>query len=387
MKISGVKRSQHVKHKKNYARPTKKQDKATKGTAGATASAAKKVFGKPIGLGTAKRSASKGRKDAAKTKALEVQKVVHRRRAPVNGGPAPPAAADDADDEHDIDDLLGMLDDDADDTVDANHAAGAKRKRPTADEEDGKHHEDEYTHERDVKKKSRLQTVDLLPIKTKTGEIVTRSAEVEMADERRVDDEADGDDDAEPEEEIVDSDDDIVNDTRSGLAALGSTATHAISTADLLIYREQEINRQKFRIANICSSILEDPENKMKNFGALLELMDERINDTVNLFSVRKLAITSLLEVFKDILPEYRIGQIDLKRQTGELVEPSCAMRASKMHPRFHTYLCRCSEKDDHATCLVRGRPAAVLSQVFAAAGEADEQHRQGAAPSDGRIR
>lgn len=331
VKISGVKRSQHVKHKKNYARPTKKQDKATKGGAGATAAAAaaKKVFGKPIGLGTAKRSASKGRKDAAKTKALEVQKVVHRRRAPVNGGPAAPpaAAADDAtDDEHDIDDLLGMLDDDADDETNANHAAGgAKRKRPTADEEDGKHHEDEYTHERDVKKKSRMQTVDLLPIKTKTGEIVTRSAEVEMADERKVDDEADGDDAAEPEEEIVDSDDDIVNDTRSGLAALGSTATHAISTADLLIYREHEINRQKFRIANICSSILEDPENKMKNFGALLELMDERINDTVNLFSVRKLAVTSLLEVFKDILPEYRIGQIDLKRQTGELAEPKVA--------------------------------------------------------------
>lgn len=316
-----MKRSQHVKNKKNFARPTKKQAKATKstGTTGITKGNAgnKKVFGKPIGLGTAKRNASKGRKDAAKTKALAVQKVVNHRRAPANGAnkTATEGEEDEEDDEHNADDLMGMLDDE--DAENINHVGGAKRQRSADDEEDGKHHEDEYTHDQDVKKRSRLQTVDLLPIKTKTGEIITRSAEVEVAEKKKVTAEND-DDDEEMEEEIVDSDDDIVNDTRPRLEVLGSDATHAISTTDLLIYREHEINRQKFRIANICSSILENPENKMKNFGALLELMDERINDMVNLFSVRKLAITSLLEVFKDILPEYRIGQLDLKKQTGE---------------------------------------------------------------------
>lgn len=91
-------------------------------------------------------------------------------------------------------------------------------------------------------------------------------------------------------------------------------------TEDLLILRDQEINRQKYRIGIICSGILEKPEDKMKNFNALFELMDERHNDTPNLFSVRKIATMSLLEVFKDILPEYRIGQIDLKTQQGTFI-------------------------------------------------------------------
>lgn len=90
-----------------------------------------------------------------------------------------------------------------------------------------------------------------------------------------------------------------------------------MSTADLLILREQEVNRQKYRIGIICSGILEKPDDKMKNFKALFELMGEKHNEQANLFSVRKMAILSVLEVFKDIIPEYRIGQINLKMQTG----------------------------------------------------------------------
>lgn len=98
---------------------------------------------------------------------------------------------------------------------------------------------------------------------------------------------------------------------------LTEASRNAVSTADLLILREQEVNRQKYRIGIICSGILEKPEDKMKNFKALFELMAEKNNDELNLFSVRKIAILSILEVFKDIIPEYRIGQINLKMQTG----------------------------------------------------------------------
>lgn len=91
----------------------------------------------------------------------------------------------------------------------------------------------------------------------------------------------------------------------------------SISTADLLILREQEIAKQKYRIGIICTGILEKPEDKMKNFTALFELMDERNGEKVNLMTVRKIATISLLEVFKDVLPEYRIGQVNLKMQTG----------------------------------------------------------------------
>lgn len=98
---------------------------------------------------------------------------------------------------------------------------------------------------------------------------------------------------------------------------MAELSKNAVSTADLLIYREQEIARQKYRIGIICSGILEKPEDKMKNFSALFELMDERTGDQTNLATVRKIAALSLLEVFKDILPEYRIGQLNLKMQTG----------------------------------------------------------------------
>lgn len=46
--------------------------------------------------------------------------------------------------------------------------------------------------------------------------------------------------------------------------------------------------------------------------------MAEKNQGEPNLLSVRKIAIMSMLEVFKDIIPEYRIGQIDLKTQQGE---------------------------------------------------------------------
>lgn len=46
--------------------------------------------------------------------------------------------------------------------------------------------------------------------------------------------------------------------------------------------------------------------------------MAEKNQGEPNLLSVRKIAILSMLEVFKDIIPEYRIGQIDLKTQQGE---------------------------------------------------------------------
>lgn len=91
----------------------------------------------------------------------------------------------------------------------------------------------------------------------------------------------------------------------------------AISTADLLILREQEVNRQKYRIGIICSGILEKPDDKMKNFNILFDLMAEKNQGEPNLLSVRKIAMLSMLEVFKDIIPEYRIGQIDLKTQQG----------------------------------------------------------------------
>lgn len=144
---------------------------------------------------------------------------------------------------------------------------------------------------------------------------------------------------------------------------LAELSKNAVSTADLLIYREQEIARQKYRIGIICSGILEKPEDKMKNFSALFELMSERTGDQTNLVTVRKIAALSLLEVFKDILPEYRIGQLNLKMQTGWYIQ-------LERPDHFLNFKFCSSAEEYHGTHNVREQSAGPVQKIFAEIGE-----------------
>lgn len=318
MKISSVKRSQHIKHKKNFARPGKKKEltKNNKQTEKQLA-ASKKVFGKPVGQKSEKNKEKKSeslQNGSATKKANKKSKNVNNSEKPIGNGHATENGNEM--DEEDIRDLLEMIEDEDDELLNRSK----KRKRDgTGDADDADQFEEEYAHQRNIEKSKKMRTVDLLPIKTKSGELITRTTEVEFkAKAKKTQDAKESEEEGDEEEEVLDSDDDIVNDVQDGQTNLVAAAQDkAISTADLLILREQELNRQKYRIGIICSGILEKPEDKMKNFNALFELMDEWHNDAPNLFSVRKIATMSLLEVFKDILPEYRIGQIDLKTQKG----------------------------------------------------------------------
>lgn len=163
--------------------------------------------------------------------------------------------------------------------------------------------------------------VNLLPIKSRDGQIITRTAEVDYIPKpklKREEEAVERDEDEIDDDEAVyeDSDDDIVNDIGEE-STLPEPEKKLISTTDLLIARQQEIERQKYRIGIICSGLLEKPEDKMRNFNALYELMEEtNAAGTPNLLPVRKLAILSVTEIFKDILPEYRVGQVDTKMQT-----------------------------------------------------------------------
>lgn len=112
-----MKRSQHIKHKKNFARPQKNAAvKAGKGTtkgknAGDKALAvSKKVFGKPIGQKSKKRDRGQEKKQLYTSMPAPVSETV------VNGTNGD---ADEMDDE-DVQDMLDMLhadDDPRDDSV------------------------------------------------------------------------------------------------------------------------------------------------------------------------------------------------------------------------------------------------------------------------------
>lgn len=95
---------------------------------------------------------------------------------------------------------------------------------------------------------------------------------------------------------------------------------------ELCAYQQKNFQALKTKVGLLCSHIVEDPEN---NTRALKELIVMLQNDnTFMIISEKKLLALSLLHVFTDILPGYRIrdsGQDDknvkLKKETRRLLD------------------------------------------------------------------
>ncbi|KAM7360569.1 nucleolar complex protein 3 [Cochliomyia hominivorax] len=307
VKISSVKRSAHLKNKKTPLTKQQQQKLAQQKAA--------KERGSNIFI------------QKARKKDDVFQKKKQNKRASLG---LPLNMDEDQDEDELLDNVADMLD--GEDLEYLQLKRGVKqRKRKHAIDDEAEH--DDIKHSVGLEKQFAVETaleeetkkikVDLLPIKSRDGEIITRTAEVDYkpkAKLKKIQEEEqpeheDNQQDVEAEE-YEDSDDDVVNDEEESAIKAAAAEKKLISTTDLLIARQQEIDRQKYRIGIICSGILEKPEDKMRNFNALFELMDETSNDGVpNLLTVRKVAIVSLTEIFKDILPEYRVGQVDTKMQ------------------------------------------------------------------------
>lgn len=85
-----------------------------------------------------------------------------------------------------------------------------------------------------------------------------------------------------------------------------------ISTTELLVLRNQKLQQRKLDIGILSSGFLENAEEKVSNLKILLDMIDEEIPEIH--YTVKKLVIMSLLEIFKDVLPSYEIKVI---RQEG----------------------------------------------------------------------
>lgn len=201
-----MKRSQHLKHKKNFTKPLKKKDATNaaaktsqKATSDKTLLTTKKVFGKSPGA-KAKHKQNKYQKN--KQNHTEQKEVVQ------NGH------AKEVDDNDNVDDILDMIDEEDRELFDGLSTHTKKRKRNDGDDEvnqAAKRFEKQHATSAQAEANKRTRTVDLLPIKTKHGEIITRSTEVKIPDKDENGDEGMDDDDDE-EAEVADSDDDIVHD-------------------------------------------------------------------------------------------------------------------------------------------------------------------------------
>lgn len=197
VKISNVKRSQHLKNKKNFTKPLKKKEapKSAVGVGGKKQSNNKtKVFGKPAA-------------DERRPRKKHNQNGLIR---------APPPAVIEGED-CDAEDFRDMLEDDEDDQHDVPANEGVtdkKRKRNALDEDQNKsakHFEQQYAAFTHVENSTAKRIVNLLPIKTKYGEVVSRTTEIDYNSE---DDAVEPEDGLEKEDdeddEAMDSDDDII---------------------------------------------------------------------------------------------------------------------------------------------------------------------------------
>ncbi|XP_014484925.1 PREDICTED: nucleolar complex protein 3 homolog isoform X2 [Dinoponera quadriceps] len=147
----------------------------------------------------------------------------------------------------------------------------------------------------------------LLPVKTKNGLIESRIVEEENeANEDNEDNEITSNN----EEESRESDKEGNSDMEMEINEHDNleVTNKPVSTVKLLACREELLKSKRFKIGVLSSGILEDPERKIGNFKMLLDFMDERSPEIH--ITVRKLAMVSLLEIFKDVLPSYNILQI-----------------------------------------------------------------------------
>uniref|UniRef100_A0AAR2JW79 Nucleolar complex protein 3 homolog n=1 Tax=Pygocentrus nattereri TaxID=42514 RepID=A0AAR2JW79_PYGNA len=161
---------------------------------------------------------------------------------------------------------------------------------------------------RKMKQEEEKELIHLLPIKDKSG-LIPQTMEkpvVQKADE-------------ENEEEDVKYQDESgeVEECKNFLT---------LTPEEHLELRSQKLMERKLQIAALGSAILADPNSNIKKLKELRTLLME--TDPSVAVTVRKLVMVSLVEIFKDIVPSYRIRPlteaeraVKVKKETQQLRE------------------------------------------------------------------
>ncbi|CAF1019462.1 unnamed protein product [Adineta ricciae] len=137
----------------------------------------------------------------------------------------------------------------------------------------------------------------LLPIKTDRGQIIAQSAPI-------VDEEFPVEKDEEEEEKPVEDE----------TSSAESKPAKPVSVVELLAERDRKLNETKQTIVTLCDLIMKSPYEEISNLKQLRALLN--LGDPLISLTVRKLTMLSLVELFRDIVPGYRVRS--LKEQTKE---------------------------------------------------------------------
>ncbi|XP_005407586.1 PREDICTED: nucleolar complex protein 3 homolog [Chinchilla lanigera] len=127
------------------------------------------------------------------------------------------------------------------------------------------------------------ELIHLLPIKDKSGIIPQTREKPVIASNKDEEDQ----EDLELEEEITEE------------------PVRELTIEEHLTERKKKLQAKKMHIAALASAILSDPESNIKKLKELRSLLMEQDPDVA--VTVRKLVIISLMELFKDITPSYKI--------------------------------------------------------------------------------
>ncbi|XP_033102734.1 nucleolar complex protein 3 homolog [Anneissia japonica] len=84
-------------------------------------------------------------------------------------------------------------------------------------------------------------------------------------------------------------------------------ALPTLSTVELYARRQQKLEAKKKEVAVLANGIIQDPEFSTHRLKALCMILHE--DDVEIMITIRKLVMVSMLEVFKDIVPGYRIRE------------------------------------------------------------------------------
>ncbi|GAB5578628.1 nucleolar complex protein 3 homolog isoform X2 [Prionailurus iriomotensis] len=125
--------------------------------------------------------------------------------------------------------------------------------------------------------------IHLLPIKDKSG-IIPQTREKPVTDNNQ----------DEEDEEEMELEEEIIEDP-----------IRELTLEEHLIERRKKLQEKKMHIAALASAILSDPESNIKKLKELRSMLMEQDPDVA--VTVRKLVIVSLMELFKDITPSYKI--------------------------------------------------------------------------------
>ncbi|CAB4057974.1 NOC3 [Lepeophtheirus salmonis] len=147
---------------------------------------------------------------------------------------------------------------------------------------------------------SRVSVKDLLPIKTKEG-ILQQTLFIDNDDEEKEEGVA-TEQDSEKDEEV---DEDKAPDN--------------VTVIELLSRRKEILTLKRVTIGSLATNFLECPEERIPILEKLIKMLIEDVDPTVST-TIFCLVSTSIVEIFKDVLPSYKIRQqpegVKLKKDT-----------------------------------------------------------------------